>query len=457
MKDIKLRLAARCEAAGRPNNEDNYQVDENLGDDKWGFTADKEFSLGEKGSLLLVCDGMGGMNAGEVASEIAVQAIKECFSADKLTENIIGSAASIKEYIKKSIIYADEQIKQEGKKDESKRGMGSTIVLAWLVNGKVYVGWCGDSRAYCYNTKTGLKQLSHDHSYVQELVDAGKLSAELAFDHPHNNIITRSLGDNNMVAKPDVAEFDLHNEDIILLCSDGLCGVLRDNEIEYFIKNNQTSMNECRDALWEGSRQVGWTDNTTVVLAQVVSGAATIVDEKEEVVVAETNKGVKPITVFVLAILCLFLGASLTLGYVNRAKVVELWNKVELLFKSDVEIDDSDVEDELTTAEIVGENGTTEEVVASTTIKKEDKPETPQKQAPEVDKNKVTETFDNIPTGSDKGEPEVVAEEEKGELDEGNGKVDEGSNDSDATFTDTEGENNEEKGDTIKQEETITV
>lgn len=433
-KDTRIRLAARCEAAGRPNNEDNYQVDENLADNEWGFTADKEFSLGEKGSLLLVCDGMGGMNAGEVASEIAVQAIKERFSAEHLTEDVIDSSASIKDYIKKSIIYADEQIKQEGKNDESKRGMGSTIVLAWLINGKVYVGWCGDSRAYCYNSKTGLIQLSHDHSYVQELVDAGKLSAELAFDHPHNNIITRSLGDNNMVAKPDVAEFDLHNEDIILLCSDGLCGVLRDNEIEYFIKNNQTSMNECRDALWEGSRQVGWTDNTTVVLAQVVSGAATIVEEKEEVVVAETNKGFKPITVFILAILCLFLGASLTFGYVKRAKIVELWNKVEMVFTADEEVDNSGVENESIVDENIGEVGVSDgrdEDVKEGNTENKTKPEGQKEQKSKVDKNKLNETFGKISTISEEEKLDGLTEEAVVEP--------------------------EEKRDTSRQEETITI
>ena len=412
MKDIKLRLAARCEAAGRPNNEDNYQVDENLADNEWGFTADKEFSLGEKGSLLLVCDGMGGMNAGEVASEIAVQAIKECFSADKLTGDVIDSSASIKDYIKKSIIYADEQIKQEGKNDESKRGMGSTIVLAWLINGKVYVGWCGDSRAYCYNSKTGLIQLSHDHSYVQELVDAGKLSAELAFDHPHNNIITRSLGDNNMVAKPDVAEFDLHNEDIILLCSDGLCGVLRDNEIEYFIKNNQTSMNECRDALWEGSRQVGWTDNTTVVLAQIISGAAIIAEDKKDALSAETKKGFKPLTVFVLAIFCLFLGASLTFAYVKRAKIVELWNKVEMKFSLDEEVDNFYIDENVVNVDTAGVAGTSSEQVGRVEErekgKTEDKETTKKSADLNVDKEKVVDVFNEISTESIDNEIDTV-------------------------------------------------
>ena len=271
--NIIFRMAARCEAAGRPNNEDNYQVDENLSDNKWGFTADKELSLSEKGALLVVCDGMGGMNAGEVASAIAVNTIKKWFDAERLTDEILSNDKLRLQYIQDAIQAADEAIKQDSKQNPEHEGMGSTIVLAWLLGKKVYVGWCGDSRAYRYNSKTGLVRLSHDHSYVQELVDAGKLTEELAFDHPDNNIITRSLGDPRGKAQPDTRVFDLANEDIILLCSDGLCGCLRDKQIETVISNNQTSMRQLRDALWQADEAAGWHDNVTIVLAQILSGA----------------------------------------------------------------------------------------------------------------------------------------------------------------------------------------
>ena len=267
--NILFRMAARCEAAGRPNNEDNYQLDDNLSDNSWGFTADAEVSLGEKGALLVVCDGMGGMNAGEVASDIAVKTIKEWFTTDKLTDRAIAAPCK---YIASAIVAADAAIKAHSKTNPDTEGMGSTIVLAWLLGQKVYVGWCGDSRCYRFNPTLGLERLSHDHSYVQELVDAGKLTEELAFDHPNNNIITRSLGDPRGAAQPDTKEFDLYNQDIILLCSDGLCGTLRDNEIAELIKQHQTSMQECRDALWDADEAAGWTDNTTIALAQIISG-----------------------------------------------------------------------------------------------------------------------------------------------------------------------------------------
>ena len=267
--NILFRMAARCEAAGRPNNEDNYQLDDNLSDNSWGFTADAEVSLGEKGALLVVCDGMGGMNAGEVASDIAVKTIKEWFTTEKLTDAAVAAPCK---YITSAIVATDAAIKAHSKTNPDTEGMGSTIVLAWLLGQKVYVGWCGDSRCYRFNPALGLERLSHDHSYVQELVDAGKLTEELAFDHPNNNIITRSLGDPRGAAQPDTKEFDLYNNDIILLCSDGLCGTLRDHEIAEQVQAHQTSMQECRDALWAADEAAGWHDNVTIALAQIISG-----------------------------------------------------------------------------------------------------------------------------------------------------------------------------------------
>ena len=266
---MRFRLAARCEAAGRPNNEDNYQVESDLSIGK-GFHGDEVLSLGNKGALLLVCDGMGGMNAGEVASKIAVDTVMCRFSPDSLANAVLDSDERRCDFIRHVIQEADANIKKEGKADPSKSGMGSTIVLAWLMDQKVYVGWCGDSRAYKYNPQRGFVQLSHDHSYVQELVDSGKLSPELAFDHPNSNIITRSLGDPRGAAQPDVKVFPLEENDVILLCSDGLCGVLRDQEMEHVIAGHLNSMVSCRDALWEAARAADWHDNVTIALAQIM-------------------------------------------------------------------------------------------------------------------------------------------------------------------------------------------
>lgn len=267
---LKIRLAARCEAAGRPENEDNFQVAEDLSVSNVGFTTDKVFKLGSKGSLLLVCDGMGGMNAGEVASAIGVETIKNLFAPHLITSEVLANDDSICTYMKRAIVKADSRIKEEASRDEAKHGMGSTIVMAWLLGHKAYVAWCGDSRCYRYNPLSGLEQLSHDHSYVQDLVDTKQLSPELAFEHPNKNIITRSLGDPRGTARPDVKAYELRVGDVILLCSDGLSDSLRDNEIEQSISRSCSSMATCCEALWNDSRQAGWHDNVTIVLAQVV-------------------------------------------------------------------------------------------------------------------------------------------------------------------------------------------
>lgn len=356
--NILFRMAARCEAAGRPNNEDNYQLDDNLSDNSWGFTADAEVSLGEKGALLVVCDGMGGMNAGEVASDIAVKTIKEWFTTDKLTDTAVANPCK---YIASAIVAADAAIKAHSKANPDTDGMGSTIVMAWLLGQIVYVGWCGDSRCYRFNPQLGLERLSHDHSYVQELVDAGKLTEELAFDHPNNNIITRSLGDPRGAAQPDTKEFDLYNQDIILLCSDGLCGTLRDNEIAELIKQHQTSMQECRDALWDADEAAGWTDNTTIALAQIISGgkdanaAIQTASSNNEISTSKAkliaaNKRLKLILsgVVVIILLC----AIAATAYKYKAQITSLFDKEEPAIE---QVEGADVQEEQ--AEQVADEG----------------------------------------------------------------------------------------------------
>lgn len=290
---LKISLAARCEAAGRSENEDNFQVAEDLSVSNVTFTTDKVLPIGNKGTLLLVCDGMGGMNAGEVAAAIGVETIKSMFSSNMLTDDVMCDDNSVAAYIRKAIAAADSKIKQEASADSAKQGMGCTVVLAWVLRNKVYVGWCGDSRAYRYNPACGLEQLSHDHSYVQDLVDAGRLSPDLAFDYPNKNIITRSLGDPRGAARPDVRVYELNDGDVILLCSDGLSDALRDSQIEASLQRGGASVSACRDALWEDSYRAGWHDNVTIVLARVAYNFAELVKDDIEPVQVTISDSMK--------------------------------------------------------------------------------------------------------------------------------------------------------------------
>lgn len=256
----------------RTNNEDNFVINPDLSEAKWEVpqNSNKPISLGEKGALMVVADGMGGMNAGEVASALAVESVRTIFSELKSIPKDIES------FLKDVVVKADKEIKDYIKKDGSTSGMGTTIVLCWVLGSTAHIAWCGDSRAYLFNRQAGLSRLSKDHSYVQQLVDSGKLDPELAFFHPNSNIIIRSLGDTQARAEADYVSRKLQAGDYILLCSDGLCGLIRDEEIVGILSGEQPDLTAYQDALIDGALEAGGHDNVTVALMECVS-----VDEPE--------------------------------------------------------------------------------------------------------------------------------------------------------------------------------
>lgn len=290
---ISFRLVAYTDAAGkfspdavRSGNEDNFYVDDDLTDNTTNKVAQDEIiQLGDLGMLMVVADGMGGMNAGEVASQIAIDTVKAAFTTNSLSDAIVANAQTRQKYLEQVIKTADRNIKSEARKDRSREGMGSTIIMAWLFGDELTISWCGDSRAYIFNEKSGIRLISQDHSYVQELVNKGLLTYDQTFDHPQNNIITRSLGDPTKDARPESKTLKVGKGDIILLCSDGLSGVLRDRKtydtngqlfpednLEDIIRANSESMKGCREALWEAAEKGGWYDNVTAILCQITDG-----------------------------------------------------------------------------------------------------------------------------------------------------------------------------------------
>ena len=317
--NTKITIAAQCDKAARNGtNEDNCLVVPLVGradkvslfgkntnaidpavsyyGDVTAFSA--KLTLQDKGCLLVVADGMGGMNAGEVASKIAVTTLAECFS-EKGTKNLeLTDNNAIKKFIRKSIVAADSAIKKEAAKDREKEGMGTTVVLLWLLpNNTAYYAWCGDSRIYRYTPDAGLQALSHDHSYVMEVLH---LSEEEAFEHPNNNIITRSLGNPSEKTNPDIeGPINVYQDDLFLLCSDGLCGVLPSRKIHAEISCIEDVIEEhIPDAdhlvegineLWTAAAAAGWHDNVTTLLCQVSSGQMRPEPEKKSTV-QRTNK-----------------------------------------------------------------------------------------------------------------------------------------------------------------------
>lgn len=291
---ITFRMAAWTDAAGKydPNaplegNEDNYYVDDDLGDNTPShWVTDEDILLSDCGMLMAVADGMGGMNAGEIASQIAHDTVAEFFAPGKITPQLAANHENRSRYMEEVVRETDHRIKEDARSNSEHEGMGSTLIMAWIVNGELTLTWIGDSRAYRFNPATGIEPLSRDHSYVQELADKGIITYEQTFEHPQGNIVTRSLGDTTQKAKPESRLFEVCDNDIILLCSDGLSGVLRDKKtydengllypgdnLEDIIATHQDSLRRCREALWIAAEKADWYDNVTVILCKICSGA----------------------------------------------------------------------------------------------------------------------------------------------------------------------------------------
>lgn len=289
MNEIKFRIAAKTDVGlVRTNNEDNFQAASDLASGQMRWVNNEVCSLGRLGALIVVADGMGGMNAGEVASELAIETIKKWFAPGNLTEDVTKSRFTIEKYMNEAIVAADAEIKRVAKSRPDTRGMGTTIVIGWVYEGKLYISWCGDSRAYVFNPKAGLHQISKDHSYVQSLVDKGALSREEAFDFPDSNIITRCLSDASAKAKPEslLRPYELCANDIILLCTDGLSGMLRDVEMESIINKGQENMDVLADTLIQAACDAEGSDNITLCLCQILQGGGV----SDPAVFAETER-----------------------------------------------------------------------------------------------------------------------------------------------------------------------
>lgn len=268
---VSFKLFAGTNIGLRENNEDNFTVCPDLTKNEWIVPADNQpvIQLGSKGCIMVVADGMGGQNAGEVASAIAIDTVQEMFSSNRLPADVLNKPDAIKLHLRNVISECDTRIKNKTKDDVSTYGMGSTIIIAWLLGCKLYIAWLGDSRAYSYVEKKGIARLSKDHSFVQQLVDAGTISEEEAMDHPNSNIITRSLGDTSQKAKADVAEYDIEDGQVVLLCSDGLCGVCQDAEIGGIIEEAKDDLQSCKDRLVTAALAAGGSDNITIALLKI--------------------------------------------------------------------------------------------------------------------------------------------------------------------------------------------
>ena len=212
--------------------------------------------VGNLPNLLVVADGMGGHRAGEYASRLAVEVVKE--------ELAISTHDGPEAMMRNAIIQANEKVLEAARQDEKLSGMGTTLVVATVIERTLYFANVGDSRLYLLNDN--IKQLSKDHSLVQEMVRLGGINQDEAKYHPDKNIITRAIGAKDEI-DIDFYEYRLKQDDVILMCTDGLSNMVDDEEILHTIKCSRDVV-EAVEQLIERAKSNGGNDNIGIVVAE---------------------------------------------------------------------------------------------------------------------------------------------------------------------------------------------
>ena len=245
------------------SNEDRYSVS--------AFRLDDEFST--PSVFAIVADGIGGHKAGEIAAEIAVNTISYFISESDGSEPV--------ETLEYAIIQAGDAIQKQSLKDITQQGMGSTCACAWIIDDRLYIGSVGDSRIYLLRNGV-IRQITIDHTWVQEALDHGIIKPEQARNHPRSHIIRRYLGSKSTVVpdlrlklSPEENEaqtlanqgLQLFPGDQLLLCSDGLSDLVEDTEIVETIKSSE--MSTALSSLVDLANKRGGHDNITLVALKV--------------------------------------------------------------------------------------------------------------------------------------------------------------------------------------------
>ena len=216
-----------------------------------------EGPVGNLPNLFTVADGMGGHNAGDYASSHAVRIL-----VDEIREDADYNPVKV---IRHAIEAANTEIRNRAQEDANLRGMGTTMVVATIVDQYAYIANVGDSRLYVISDE--IRQITKDHSLVQEMVRMGEISEEEARNHPDKNIITRALGAEKTV---DVDFFDLKLEKdcTILMCSDGLSNMVEDSKIQEIISDPEADIDQKGNALLREANQNGGKENIAIVLVE---------------------------------------------------------------------------------------------------------------------------------------------------------------------------------------------
>jgi serine/threonine protein phosphatase PrpC len=260
--DIEVEVFGKTDVGLiREHNEDNFLVADVTANVRSNDgSAPLKVPLGGKGALLLVCDGMGGAAAGEVASQMAVDSIYEALAGAE-SQPRDGFAR----LLRRAVELANERIFIQSRDNQSERGMGTTCTVAGLVDSTLVVGQIGDSR--CYVLRDGkLAQVTKDQSLAWQLIEAGAMTPEEAKAFEHANIILQALGVQERV-EVVLSQVDLRKGDVALLCSDGLHGPVSDEEL-LSVLVMEHDLQKAAEALIQKALDRDGPDNITVVLAR---------------------------------------------------------------------------------------------------------------------------------------------------------------------------------------------
>lgn len=213
-------------------------------------------------NLFLIADGMGGCNAGEIASSLAIEAFLKFakkeghnYTEDDVLDLLVGG-----------VLAANNRVYEVSNTERNFADMGTTLVVATVQHKKAYIAYVGDSRAYLYH-KRELIPLTVDHSYVMELVKSGEITAEEARVHPKRNEITRAIGMSGAV-EVDTNIREMIKGDLLLLCTDGLSGMLEDSEMEEIL-GKRIPLEKKMQRLIDAANERGGHDNVSLVLIDV--------------------------------------------------------------------------------------------------------------------------------------------------------------------------------------------
>ncbi len=217
-----------------------------------------------EGVLAVVCDGMGGVNGGSIASALAADTFVSVV-LERFNESC--AEACIAQLLQEAAEDANKAVYEKAGLDITLRGMGTTLVAAVTTGDYAMLVNIGDSRAYIITESDGIRQITRDHSVVEDLVSLGNITREEAKNHPNKNLITRAIG-TSPECKGDLFKVKLNENDRILLCSDGLSNIIEDDKLlEYAGKYDD--LKQCCDELLEYALELGAPDNVTAVLLSI--------------------------------------------------------------------------------------------------------------------------------------------------------------------------------------------